>query len=82
MNLSAMLLGVFPATLLQLRSYVALVHGAWRETAPFLRRLCCFLLRRFRGLVRLGGLGVLALMEGQAGLAEVLSAQIAALGMS
>ena len=48
--------------------------------SPFLR-LCCFLARRVRDLVRLGGLTVFALMKGQAGGAEGLAAQLAALRM-
>jgi hypothetical protein len=48
--------------------------------SPFVR-LCCFLGRRVRDLVRLGGLTVFALMKGQAGGAEGLAAQLAALRM-
>ena len=43
--------------------------------------LCCFLLRGYGGMIRLGGFGLFALMKGQAGRTEALSAQVAALGM-
>ena len=49
--------------------------------ALILVHLRCFLGRRVRDLVRLSGLTVFALMKGQAGGAEGLAAQLAALRM-